>query len=127
MSKEELHGAAELVLSFFHDDQSVYGKAAVVLARDYLASRPKKKTFARPTVEEVSAYCLERGNRVDPEAWMDHYASNGWKVGRTTMKDWKASVRQWERHDFVSSSNGTAKGKPGAGPGLWAAMRGETQ
>lgn len=54
----------------------------------------------RPTLEEVRAYCRERGNTVDPEAWIDHYASNGWKVGRATMKDWKACVRQWERNSF---------------------------
>lgn len=50
-----------------------------------------------PTLEEVKAYCKERGNKVDPERWFDYYTSNGWKVGRAPMKDWKASVRNWER------------------------------
>ena len=34
---------------------------------------------------------------MDPERWYDYYKANGWKVGRTPMKDWKASVRNWER------------------------------
>lgn len=53
----------------------------------------------RPTVEEVAAYCRERGNRVDPERFVDFYASKGWKVGNQPMKDWKACVRTWEKRD----------------------------
>jgi len=33
-----------------------------------------------------------------PEKFLDHYESNGWKVGRNPMKDWKAAVRTWERN-----------------------------
>lgn len=51
----------------------------------------------RPTLEEVKAYCKERKNKVDPERWFDYYTSNGWKVGKNPMKDWKAAVRTWER------------------------------
>ena len=54
-------------------------------------------TFKKPTLEEVKAYCEERGNVVDPERWMDYYTANGWKVGRNPMKDWKATVRTWEK------------------------------
>ena len=52
-----------------------------------------------PTLEEVKEYCSERGNKVDPERWFDYYTSNGWKVGKNPMKDWKAAVRTWERTD----------------------------
>lgn len=55
-----------------------------------------RKRFAKPTIEEVKAYCLERRNTVDPEAFMAYYESNGWMVGRKPMKDWKAAVRYWE-------------------------------
>ena len=61
-----------------------------------------KRTFTKPTLEEVQAYCKERNNNVDAQKWFDYYSSNGWKVGRNPMKDWKASVRTWER----SESNG---------------------
>lgn len=60
---------------------------------------PLKKTrFVVPTIEEVEAYCLERRNTVEPSQFIDYYISNGWKVGRNTMKDWRAAVRTWEKN-----------------------------
>ena len=52
--------------------------------------------FVPPTVEEVKAYCLERKNGLDAQAFCDFYESKGWKVGKEPMKDWKAAVRTWE-------------------------------
>ena len=52
-----------------------------------------------PTVEEVRAYAAQRGDLLDPEAVMDYYTANGWKVGRNPMKDWKAAVRTWARKE----------------------------
>ena len=52
-----------------------------------------------PTVEEVRAYAAQRGDPLDPEAFMDYYTANGWKVGRNPMKDWKAAVRTWARKE----------------------------
>jgi len=56
----------------------------------------KSIKFIIPTVEQVSAYCLERNNGINPQVWMDHYTSNGWKVGKNKMVDWQAAVRTWE-------------------------------
>lgn len=62
--------------------------------------KEKTKRFTPPTVEEVRAYCQERGNRIDPETFVDHYTANGWKVGgKSPMKDWRAAVRTWEKRD----------------------------
>jgi len=58
---------------------------------------PQKKRFTPPTLDDVSAYCEERGNHVDPEQWFDHYTAKGWMVGKSPMKDWKAAVRTWEK------------------------------
>ena len=55
--------------------------------------------FTPPTIEEVTAYCKERGNRVDAQQFIDFYTANGWMVGKNKMKDWKACVRTWERRD----------------------------
>ena len=52
-----------------------------------------------PTVEEVRAYAAQRGDPLDPEAFMDYYTANGWKVGRNPMKDWKAAARTWARKE----------------------------
>lgn len=58
----------------------------------------KSKQFRKPTREEAEAYCNEKGLAlVDLDRWFDHYTSNGWKVGRNPMKDWKATLRNWNR------------------------------
>lgn len=57
----------------------------------------RNNRFVRPSIDDVRGYCIERGNNVNPEQWLDHYTSNGWKVGRNPMKDWKAAIRTWER------------------------------
>lgn len=50
-----------------------------------------------PTVDEVRAYCLERGNGIDPQAFVDYYEARGWKYGQgKPVVDWKACVRTWE-------------------------------
>lgn len=59
----------------------------------------KRKCFAPPTVEEVRAYCQERGNNIDSQRFVDFYESKGWFVGKNKMKDWKAAVRNWESRD----------------------------
>ena len=53
--------------------------------------------FVKPTIEEVRAYCRDRGNTIDPEAFVAYYESKGWKVGTAPMRDWKAAVITWER------------------------------
>lgn len=53
--------------------------------------------FTPPSVEEVRAYCLERNNGIDADEFVDFYTSKGWKIGKETMKDWKAAVRTWEK------------------------------
>lgn len=56
-----------------------------------------------PTVDEVRAYCIERGNNVDPERFVDYYTSKGWLIGKNKMKDWKAAVRTWEKRSKENS------------------------
>ena len=74
--------------------------------------RESRARFVPPTVKEVAAYCRQRGNRIDPERFVDYYTANGWLVGKNRMKDWRAAVRNWE-------NNGLARGSPGraVGPG----------
>ena len=71
--------------------------------RENDSSPPKAPVAARrftpPTVEDVAAYCRERGSNVDAQRFVDYYASKGWKVGNAGMKDWHAAVRTWEGRD----------------------------
>ena len=58
--------------------------------------REKRKRFIPPSVEEVKAYCTERKNGIDPQAFVDYYTARDWYIGKNKMKDWKAAVRTWE-------------------------------
>lgn len=62
-------------------------------------TKEKQKRFVPPTLEEVKAYCTQRGNGVDAEQFIAFYASKGWKVGDQPMKDWKAAIITWEKRD----------------------------
>lgn len=64
------------------------------------APEKKQKKFVKPTVEEIKAYCAERNNQLDAEYFYDHYEANGWKIGKAPMKDWKATIRNWERNGY---------------------------
>jgi hypothetical protein len=62
-------------------------------------SKEKRGRFSPPSVEEVDAYCKERGNKINAQTFVDFYASKGWRVGNNQMKDWKACVRTWEQRE----------------------------
>jgi hypothetical protein len=72
-------------------------------------TKAKPKRFIPPTVEEVSEYCSERNNDIDAQKFVDYYSSNGWKVGKNKMVDWKACVRTWERNDYGKPIGQTSK------------------
>jgi len=62
--------------------------------------KAKAKRFVKPTLDEVANYIQERKSFkiVDAARFYDYYSSNGWKVGKNPMKDWKAAVRTWEKN-----------------------------
>lgn len=82
------------------------------------------RAFHPPTVAEVRAYCLERKNGIDPEAFVAHYASNGWRVGKNAMRCWRSAVITWEKfrtnggiyHDRDQAGRRHALGKHLSGP-----------
>ena len=70
----------------------------VRLGKDSKGKDSIGKRFTPPTVDEVRAYCQERQNKVDPERFVDYYASQKWKKANgRPVSDWKACVRTWER------------------------------
>lgn len=86
-----------------------------VCINDLLVSdppKPKTTRFVKPTVEEIKAYCEERKNSVDAEKFLNYYESNGWKVGKNPMKDWKAAVRTWEIRQKGEKKEPTMSDKP---------------
>jgi len=55
--------------------------------------------FTPPSVEQLKEYQAEKGLTFDPDHFIDYWASVGWKRGRTPMKDWKATARNWARNE----------------------------
>ena len=81
-------------------DESVNDPSTQVrLGKDRLGKDRLDKNirgFTPPSIDEVSAYCTERNNGIDPQHFVDFYEAKGWMVGKNKMKDWKAAVRTWE-------------------------------
>lgn len=98
------------------DTQVRLGKDSIEIDKDNIYSVPQsdtRKRFIPPTLEEVIDYCNERQNNVDPAQFIDYYTTNGWKVGKNKMKDWKASVRTWERNGYSNKqTNNKQSGNP---------------
>lgn len=69
--------------------------------------RAPKKPFIKPSLEEVQAYCTEKHYSVNPQRFIDYYDSNGWKVGKNPMKDWKAAVRTWQHNGYSNGGYST--------------------
>jgi phage replisome organizer N-terminal domain protein len=84
--------------------QSGYGEIEkeleIELDSSAKSTTTKRKRFEKPTLSEIEQYCIERKNNVNAEQFFDYYESNGWKVGKNSMKDWKAAVRTWERSEY---------------------------
>ncbi len=70
---------------------------------------PTRSRFIPPTVAEVRSYCAEKGYALDADRFVDYYTSNGWKVGKNPMRDWKAAVRTWNGKE---QPNGKTESKP---------------
>lgn len=76
-------------------------------------SKPKKTRFVPPSIDEVRAYCEERGNNVDPEKFVAYYTSNGWRVGKSPMKSWKAAIITWEKNNYSKPVNHASSNRSG--------------
>ena len=70
--------------------------------------------FTKPTVDEIRAYCRERRNGIDADEFFDSNEATGWVVGKSCkpMKDWRATIRTWERVRAHESA-GTRKKEAG--------------
>ncbi len=63
----------------------------------------------KPTRDELTDYQAEAGLSFDPDAFLDHYESVGWKIGNRPMKDWKATARNWDRREKQSGQGRTGR------------------
>lgn len=72
----------------------------------------RSKKFIKPTIEEIKNYCIYRKNNINAERFFNYYESNGWKVGKNPMKDWKAAVRTWENNNNNGGNVATDSTQP---------------
>lgn len=103
-------GTIKMITGYYQND-----KESITLENNILDNIEKdnnkllsKKKFIKPTLDEIKEYCIERNNTINAEQFFNYYESNGWKVGRNAMKDWKACVRTWESKEtkkVVKTSN----------------------
>ena len=85
--------------------ESQTAAAAVPETTTTTGSRKKRTAFSKPTLEEIRNYCMHRGSTVSAEQFYDYYEANGWNIGKHPMRDWKAALRTWERHEKPSCSD----------------------
>ncbi len=65
-----------------------------------LEKKPAKRNkFVKPTIDELRSYIEDNGYSVDAERFYDYYEANGWYAGNRKMKDWQATVRNWDRRE----------------------------
>lgn len=64
------------------------------------STKQKRKRFVKPTISDIEQYCSEKNISINAQQFIDYYESNGWKVGRNSMKDWQATVRRWASNNY---------------------------
>ena len=69
-------------------------------AQEIQPEKPKRKNFVKPTVEEIAAFCKEKKININVNKFFLHYESNGWHVGKSPMKSWKAAVQKWAENNY---------------------------
>lgn len=73
-----------------------------------------RKRFTPPSIEEAISYFSEKGeSSSEAQRFFDYYTSNGWRVGKNPMKDWRAAASGWisrNRNACRSPSPTLAKG-----------------
>lgn len=69
--------------------------------------RYARAPFVPPTLDEVKAYCRERGNDVDPKRFYDYFTESQWVDGKgAKVLNWKQKVITWERNSCNKKSVG---------------------
>ena len=67
----------------------------------YKEKTPKSPSkFRKPAIEEIKAYCQEKGYRIDAEYFFDYYESVNWKRGNTPIKSWKHTLATWNKNQI---------------------------
>ena len=95
----------------YHIPSCRYGMdtSVSVSVSDSVSVSVKNKKSIPPTKEEIDDYCREKGYTFNTDRFYDYYESNGWKVGKNPMKDWRAAVRSWASRERSSKTDKWSK------------------
>ena len=73
------------------------------------SKKRKNAKFVPPTLDEVRAYCTEKGYTFDPELFFNYYDANSWVQGQgkgKPIRSWKACCNTWQ----IRERNGEFRG-----------------
>ena len=87
--------------------------------KDKKAIKRTDRAFTPPTIDDVIAYCKERGSSVDPEKFFDYFDAGGWIDSRgNRVKNWKQKIITWEGRE-KRGGNEQAAGSSEKAPSKW--------
>lgn len=82
------------IITAFYSDLNIKQTKQIKQKKPKIIKSLKK--FKKPSSKEVNKYFKELGDLFDNSSiFYDYYESNGWKVGRNSMKCWKSASRNW--------------------------------
>lgn len=92
----------------------------VVIVEDANEKKTVRKKFVQPDENDVYNYMDELNAKAAnfmseaqvlnyARTYMDFYNGNGWIAGRTPMKDWQCTVRNWMRREWEKIKTNTLK------------------
>ena len=64
---------------------------------DNKAIKKERAAFTPPTLDDIAAYCKERGNTIDPQKFYDYFTAAEWvdSMGKP-VRSWKQKMITWE-------------------------------
>ena len=75
------------------------------------ADKPPRVRFNKPTAEELTAEAVKIGLPLpEVDKFHNYYESNGWMVGKNSMKSWSAAMKGWLSRLGDTSSHVGCKG-----------------
>ena len=70
----------------------------IIIPKEEKPKRASRK-FVKPTIYELTDFIKLNSLNVDPEYFLNHYESNGWKVGKSSMSNWKTTLKNWHKRE----------------------------
>jgi len=112
MEHNETNGTVSVSVSV-SDNVSVDNNSVILEENKDTNVSIKKETkrFIKPTIQEIQAHIIEKGYTFDAEAFYAFYESNGWKVGKNPMKNWKMACTTWAKNRKNNNNNNVNYGR----------------